>query len=103
MPVVCCAQVSEGERGGLLGAGWPRAKELSALQDQCMAVLYSLADAAGGAGRDARRVKGCKLLVKVRGFARRGGTCGRGPGERREPLGGAAFSCARRCCSRSAT
>ncbi len=52
-----------------LGPMWPRPRDLMALQDQCMAVLYSMADvprgAGGGAEGGGRRKHICQGVLKV--------------------------------------
>ncbi|KAG1679511.1 hypothetical protein FOA52_011111 [Chlamydomonas sp. UWO 241] len=60
-------QLSEGE-AAVLGPQWPRARDLSALQDQCMGVLYSMADtprAGGGVEAGGRRKQICQSVLKV--------------------------------------
>lgn len=56
-------QVGEGE-GPVLGPTWPKARELHALQEQCMAVLYSVADGPRGP-QDQRRTRILNNLLRV--------------------------------------
>lgn len=61
-------QLGEAEAASL-GPMWPRPRDLAALQDQCMAVLYSMADTprAGGVEGGGRRKHICQGVLKVRG------------------------------------
>lgn len=55
--------MSEAE-AAVLGPMWPRARDLAALQTQCLEVLYSLGDAPKGPA-DARKRSDCHMLIKV--------------------------------------
>ncbi len=62
---VLYAQVSDGERGAVLGPGWPRSGDLSSLQQQCLLVLGSMGEPPARGPQDPRRIKCCRLMLKV--------------------------------------